>query len=77
MRAIAQGQGARPRDLPEIKIPVEMGKQRPAARYFPFQPVSQCVSLNCREDQAVLSRKMFCGCFHHRFNRREVDVAVS
>ncbi len=60
MRAIYQRQRLCPGDIIEPQRPVEMRKERAAARWLPFQGIAKRVGLDREQHKPVLAREMPC-----------------
>src|ERR1041385_1815090 len=69
-------QGLRRTDACERQVSVEMGKQRAAARGFPFERRSEGGRIDRNEHEIVLPGEMLRGRLAHLLGGGEMDVAV-
>ncbi len=72
-----EGQGAGPNHIAEPDLAVEMRKQGPTARHFPFQVVAHGVSVAAKQCQTFNPSKVFGSGFRRLFGCRKVDEPVS
>ncbi len=76
MRAVLKWQGLGPCHVFACERAIEMGKERPAARGFPFEGLAKGIGLKPEEDQPVFAREMLGGGLPDLLGGGEMHEAV-
>ena len=76
MRAVAQGQAARPSDISDAQHTVHMWEFGTATRYLPLKVIAQGTGINRGQDQVGLALKVLGRGFAGLFCGGKMDVAI-
>jgi hypothetical protein len=73
----AERQWLRPPHRGECEIAVEVGKESPVSRWFPFERGPKNRLIDCDQSEPILAREMLGGGFLKLNCGREVDIAIA